>query len=191
MNKSTEPAALDSSALGSLMEAFLAKGGAIHEVPMGASASPDAKPLTFAKSDEFTSGERAENSFKRRAAIAKKAIEDDSSLVKRIIELKDVQHTFALSKALGISGAKLQRLLSEYLADDATLDRFRATDRESQKANYEADLLAKVRQALADGMAGIRAIAVHCGAPQERVSQINRKYDLKIKRRNTPTEVAE
>lgn len=181
MNKTTEPAALDSGALGSLMDAFLAKGGAIHEVPMGASASPDARPLTFTKSDEFKTGELAENSAKRRAAIAKKAVEDDGSLVKRIIELKDqVPHTFALAKALRISDTKLQRLLSEYLAEDATLDRFRATDRESQKANFEADLLVKVRQAIADGMIGIKAIAVHCGASSVRVSALNRKYSLNI-----------
>lgn len=181
MNKTTEPAALDSSALGSLMEAFLAKGGAIHEVPMGASASPDAKPLTFAKSDEFTSGERAEHSAKRRAAIANQSAEEDQALLKRMAELKDETiNTFALSKALRISGSRLQRLLRDYLAEDVTFDRFRATDRESQKANYETDLLVKVRQAIADGMIGIKAIAVHCGASSVRVSALNRKYDLNI-----------
>lgn len=177
----------DSSALGDMMAQFLANGGAIKEVPIGVSANPEGKQVTFTKTDENERKEDRDRRVKRKQT----GVENDLALVARIHAHKgQANSNSALCRELTITNDRLQRILARYLAKDQTVDRFRAMSREDRVARDEKELLERIQRELEAGVTGVIAIGAICGASAQRVTAMAKKYKLVIPRGEPATKLA-
>ena len=168
------------------MVEFQKNKGQITVIKQGATANSTvafASTLVTNKSKQFSQKEL--NAYAKRKAdkLHYKYRNDDPSAVAMLQGLLDTapNATFLL-KQLQCSADRVQRLLSEYFAADPRADKFRHRDREEQKLENEMILAAKIRQCLADGMAGTWPICKHLHASFAAVALVNKKYKLDIPR---------
>lgn len=176
---------LDSGALNSLVDSFLAQGGAIVEVPPGVTAEPlDVKDMMdsdFTNADLYTPEERAAYKAERAAKREHRLRAGDD---KRVAAVRDqlpiAKCTKALAKATELSPHVLQRILRDYFADEPMADRFRALDRDQQVSLNEAALIAKIRIALGNGVVGLGNVAKACGSSFTKVAELNTRCKLGI-----------
>lgn len=178
---------MDSSALSDMMALYLAEGGAVKEVPVGATANPEGKQVTFTKTDENERKVDRERRVKRKEA----SVENDLALVTRIHAHKaQANSNSALCRELTITNDRLQRILARYLPKDPSVDRFRAMGREERLVRDESELLERIRRELASGTTGVVAIGAICGASAQRVTAIAKKHKLVIPRGEPVTKLA-
>ncbi len=164
-----------------LQAEFLAKGGAITAVPIGATGldGMGLAPLTFTSVD----AERKKQAKEFRLKAQTHSREDDLALVAQIHQLKGVARSnIELYRALTCTNDRLQRLLRDYLKDDETVDRFRAMSREDRTERDNRFLLEAVKEQLEQGVKGVHAIGRACGASGQRVSALAKRYRLTIPR---------
>lgn len=166
----------------SLVAAFQREGGKIEEVPDGkTSRQPAAPALPFA----FTNRDldRKAEAQKVRMNAQKYSEEDDLALIRVMHTVKaEAINTRDLCRLICCTNDRIQRLLRVYLADDKTLDRFRAMSREERIAMEDKHLVDAIRKLLAEGMTGKALIAKSCGASYQRVTRVADKYKIIIPR---------
>lgn len=164
-----------------LQAEFLAKGGAIVEVPIGATGLDNMglAPMTFTNVD----AERKKQAKQMRLKAQTHSREDDLALVAQIHQMKGVvRSNIELYRALTCTNDRLQRILRDYLKDDETVDRFRSMSREERTERDNRFLLAAVKEQLAAGTKGVHAIGRACGVSGQRVSSLAKRYKLTIPR---------
>ena len=163
------------------MAEFLAKGGEVNAVPIGATALSGLglPPLTFTNHD----AERRKTAKEKRIASQKYSYEDDMALV-AIIHLHKgtAPSASSICAALGCPHARFQRLLRDYLPDDPAVERFRHISREDRKVQMNRQLAAQLKELLEDGVKGVYALAAFTGASTPRINSVARRYKLDIPR---------
>lgn len=164
-----------------LQAEFLAKGGAIVEVPIGATGldGMGLAPMTFTNVD----AERKKQAKQMRLKAQTHSREDDLALVAQIHQMKGVvKSNIELYRALTCTNDRLQRILRDYLKDDETVDRFRSMSREERTERDNRFLLAAVKEQLAQGVKGFHSIGRACGTSGQRISALAKRYKLTIPR---------
>lgn len=172
------PAPLDD-----MVAQFLAQGGQIHQVAPGVTAAPltDFTRTATSPSARYTPEQQMAHVIvkaEKRQRAMRAGDPEAVALIDRM--LPTATSARAIADALFCTESKLHRLLREYFAEDPRANRFRHKDRETQMADYERELVAKIKQAVADGIKGMTPIANHCGTSFTRVVDVNRKYRLGI-----------
>lgn len=172
---------LDSSALNSLVESFIAQGGKINAIPAGVTTETTTFASTPSTGDTYSPEARAAYQERRARRETARTRAGDDELVAAIRPLlATVECAKALAGAVGVSHSKLQRLLRDYLAYEPLADRFQHKDREQQVSLNEAALVAKIRIALCNGVVGVGRVAKYCGASFTKVAELNRRCKLGI-----------
>lgn len=164
-----------------LQAEFLAKGGSVTTVPIGATGLDNMglAPLTFTNVD----ADRKKKAKESRLKAQTYSREDDLALVAVLHSLKDsARSNVELYRAMTCTNDRLQRLLRDYLKDDDTVDRFRAMSREDRIELGNKHLLAAVKAEIAKGTKGVHVIGSACGVSGQRVSQLAKRYGLTIER---------
>lgn len=164
---------------------FQKNAGRITVIPAGTTSNTPSGFATLVtnKSHNFTQSEL--NAYAKRKAdkIHNSVRRGDEESVEVLRGLLDTApNTTFLVKQLKCSPDRVWRLLNEYFPDDKRADKFRKRDRESQKAENELALVAKIREALSLGMVGTWPICKYCHSSFVAVNAVNKKYRLGIPR---------
>jgi len=176
-------------------EEFLARGGVINIIQNGVTSnrwinSFNGTVLTTNKADRFSAAQvktytrkRSEKKIQETAASDKPLVEALSAL------LDDAPNTTYITEQLKRSHDLVQRLLTDYFADDPRADKFRRKERDVLNQENELALVEKIRDALSAGLVGVWSIAKHLHSSHHSITAVNKKYKLNIPRATTGRKV--
>lgn len=158
------------------VQEYLAKGGAITEVPVGATADAtseiDTHIYTLVATSKFGLDQHREHTAKARGAKLRR----DQHLAARIRAYLPAESRAGLAKALGVSDGLVRRIIRDYLADvpaAAALLECRFDD--TPKLN-------RVKAELAKGTIGVGNICANAGIGLKTLYSLELKYGFKVPR---------
>lgn len=165
------------------IEEFQRNGGAVQEIPVGVVVESAFSPTITSGSSKFTQAEIKAHAKRKADNLHYKVRTGDAEAVVMLGTLLDIapNATF-LARQLNCSFERVQRLLAEHFSGDRRADKFLRKDRDTKKAENEAEIAAKIKAALADGVIGAWSVAKLCGASFATVAKVSKKYRLHIPR---------
>lgn len=163
------------------VDEFLAQGGRIQTFETGETAIGVNQPLwSFPAGKAATPDQqrRKEADANRLRKVVTRHAGDAVLVAKLNLELGNAKSLTDLCQVCNCSSEKLWRIFRDHFSDDKRADRFRKRTREQGILDRENALLAKIKQAQADGIRGVWNLAKHCGVSYDRLSMLNKKHKL-------------
>jgi len=156
------------------VQEYLAKGGTITEVPVGATADAtseiDTHIYTLVATSKFGLDQHREHTAKARGA----KLHRDQHLAARIRAHLPAESRAWLAKTLGVSDGLVCRIIRDYLADVPA-----AAALLEPRCNREA-VLAKVQQAIAEGVVGYYNICEYADVSYGTLKKMEKLHRLEI-----------
>lgn len=158
------------------VQEYLAKGGTITEVPVGATADAtseiDTHIYTLVATSKFGLDQHREHTAKARGAKLRR----DQHLAARIRAYLPTDNRSGLAKALGVSDGLVCRIIRDHLSEvpeamallESRLD--------------DAPKLKRVQEVLAKGVKGVANVCAQAGVGYKTLYKLERKYGLKVPR---------
>ena len=164
--------------LDALIREHLAKGGTIQQVATGVTAEPAVVPVAARHDSRFS----AEARTQRHNAREKRKRKQDARYVEQLQTLLDTPDVTAkaLTEALGCSTSILQRLFRDYFKGDPRIEPFLENTLEARKEQFRQQALAKLREALDQGIRGYVQLADHTGVSTNTIRRLAKKHKLDI-----------
>lgn len=158
------------------VQEYLAKGGAITEVPPGVSADTtselDTHIYTLVATSKFGLDQHREHTAKARGAKLRR----DQHLAARIRAYLPAESRAWLAKTLGVSDGLVCRIIRDYLADVPAA----AALLESRFDDGPA--LKRVQAVLAKGVKGVANVCAQAEVSYKTLYKLERKYHIKVPR---------
>lgn len=196
---SIQPAAkeMTSEELDAKVAEFLRNGGDVKAVPIGASAYGHGASVDLDAAISNDRGtysplnaqrKKVEHERRIKATRQRNRRPIKQSMVDQLRELLDAGLTMTKSELMRhmCTGATtLHRCIDEHFADDERAARYRHSTAAKARAKREEELLAKVNALIESGdYAGIMDMAAKLHVSSERITRLQKKYKLSIKRGN-------
>lgn len=167
------------------VQEYLAKGGAITEVPPGVSADTtgeiDAYAHTVARNSKFSLGEHMTHTSKAREAKIKR----DLHLAARIRAYLPTDNRSGLAKALGVSDGLVCRIIRDHLSDVPEAMAL------LESRFDDGPALKRVQAVLAEGVKGVANVCAQAEVSYKTLCKLERKYGLKVPRTHRTAREAE
>lgn len=165
------------------VDEFLAQGGKVKELRPGESALVDSSTyfvIPAKKAAEVDPGVRLQREKEQLKKLSSRMRKDSAIIAKINAALDGATTQKALVEDLNTNVYTLQRVLRDHFSEDPRADRFQKRTIDQKTAAYEATVLPKVREAIANGMKGMHRIAEYCGTNYLWLLAASKKHKLDI-----------
>lgn len=162
--------------LDALIREHLAKGGTIQQVEAGITGDPAIAEAHPRRASLFDSTQQAQHLLARE----QKKQKQDAPRVEQLNTLLDTPGITAkaLTQALGCSTAVLQRLFKDYFKGDPRAKPLIQNTLETRTERYRQEALAKLKEALAQGIRGHAQLSAHTGLGTTVIRNLAKKHKL-------------